>query len=153
MRFWFLDLILQEKELELLGEVADSALHACMLSHFSCVQLCVTLWVVAHLASLPMGFFRQGDWSGLLCPPPGESSQPNQHLLCLLHWQADSLPLTPPGKPIQTWGRENMRWTWNILWCYKVMKCSERMGPVESMQEPNFWWRKPENLNNKINAK
>ena len=21
------------------------------------------------------------------------------HLLCLLHWQADSLPLAPPGKP------------------------------------------------------
>ena len=23
----------------------------------------------------------------------------NQRLLCLLHWQADSLPLAPPGKP------------------------------------------------------
>ena len=23
----------------------------------------------------------------------------NLHLLCLLHWQADSLPLVPPGKP------------------------------------------------------
>ena len=23
----------------------------------------------------------------------------NQHLLCLLHWQADSLPSRPPGKP------------------------------------------------------
>ena len=23
----------------------------------------------------------------------------NPHLLCLLHWQADSLPLVPPGKP------------------------------------------------------
>ena len=76
MRFWFLNLILQEKELELLGKVADSGLHACMLSHFSCVQLCVTLWVVAHQASLSMGFVRQEDWSGLLCPPPGESSQP-----------------------------------------------------------------------------
>ena len=26
----------------------------------------------------------------------------NLHLLCLLHWQADSLPLAPSGKPI-TW--------------------------------------------------
>ena len=25
----------------------------------------------------------------------------NQHLLCLLHWQAGSLPLAPPGKPRQ----------------------------------------------------
>ena len=30
----------------------------------------------------------------------------NLHLLCLLHWQADSLPLAPPGKPsvLQTQG-------------------------------------------------
>ena len=53
---------------------------------------------------------------------------PNQCLLCLLHWQAGSLPLAPPGKPIQTWGRENTRWTWNILWCYKVMKCLGKNG-------------------------
>ena len=24
----------------------------------------------------------------------------NLHLLCLLHWQAGSLPLAPPGKPV-----------------------------------------------------
>ena len=24
----------------------------------------------------------------------------NQHFLCLLHWQAGSLPLAPPGKPL-----------------------------------------------------
>ena len=76
MRFWFLDLIFQEKELELLGEVADSALHTCMLSHFSWVGLFVTLWTAAHQASLSMGFSRQEYWSGLLCPPPGVSSQP-----------------------------------------------------------------------------
>ena len=27
----------------------------------------------------------------------------NPRLLCLLHWQADSLPLVPPGKPIQVY--------------------------------------------------
>ena len=31
----------------------------CMLSHFSRVQLFATLWTVAHLAPLPMGFSRQ----------------------------------------------------------------------------------------------
>ena len=25
----------------------------------------------------------------------------NPHLLCLFHWQTDSLPLAPPGKPIK----------------------------------------------------
>ena len=24
----------------------------------------------------------------------------NWHLLCLLHWQADYLPVVPPGKPL-----------------------------------------------------
>ena len=30
--------------------------HACMLSHFSHAQLFVTLWGIALLAPLPMGF-------------------------------------------------------------------------------------------------
>ena len=25
----------------------------------------------------------------------------NLHLFCLLHWQVDSLPLVPPGKPVK----------------------------------------------------
>ena len=35
------------------------------------VQLFLTLWTVAHLAPLSMGFSRQDHWSGLPCPPPG----------------------------------------------------------------------------------
>ena len=34
-----------------------------LLSHFSRVQLCATLWTVAHQAPLSMGFFRQEHWS------------------------------------------------------------------------------------------
>ena len=37
----------------------------CMLSHFSHVQLWVTLWAVAHQAPLSTGFSRQEYWSGL----------------------------------------------------------------------------------------
>ena len=47
-----------------------------MLSRFSHVQLCVTLWTVAHQAPLSMGFSRQEYWSGLLCPPPGDLLDP-----------------------------------------------------------------------------
>ena len=32
------------------------------------------LWPARHLC--PWGFSRQEDWSGLQCPPPGESSRP-----------------------------------------------------------------------------
>ena len=32
----------------------------------------MTLWIVAHQASLPMGFSEQEYWSGLPSPPPGD---------------------------------------------------------------------------------
>ena len=45
-----------------------------------------------------MGFSRQEYWGGLPCPPPGNLPNPGIEAssLCLLHWQADSLPLAPP---------------------------------------------------------
>ena len=46
--------------------------HAWMLSCFSHVQLCVTLWIVPRQAPLSMGFSRQEYWNGLPCPPPGD---------------------------------------------------------------------------------
>ena len=73
-------------------------------SHFSCVQLFVTLWTVARQAPLSMGFSRQEYWGGLPFPPPGRifpTQRSNPHLLCLLHWQKGSLPLAPPGQPLE----------------------------------------------------
>ena len=64
-----------------------------MLSH---VQLFATPWTVAHQAPLSMGFLRQESWSGFhfllrgICPTQGL----NLGLWSLLHWQADSLPLS-----------------------------------------------------------
>ena len=63
----------------------------------------VTPWTVGCQAPLSMGFFRQGYWNGLpflfqgIFPTQGL----NPHLLHLLHWQADSLPTVPLGKPPQ----------------------------------------------------
>ena len=48
----------------------------CVLSCFSCVQLFVTLWTVAHQALQSMGFSRQEYWSGLPCPPSGDLPNP-----------------------------------------------------------------------------
>ena len=65
---------------------------------FSRVRLFVTTQTVACQSPLSMEFFRQEYWSGLPFPPPGALSQgSNWHLLHLLHWQADSLPLVTPG--------------------------------------------------------
>ena len=49
--------------------------HACVLSHFSHVQLFATLWT-AHQAPLSTGFSRQEYWSGLPCPPPRDPPNP-----------------------------------------------------------------------------
>ena len=73
----------------------------CVLIHFSHAGLLTILQTVARQASLPMGFSRQEHWSALPCPSPGDLHDPGIQpaSLGLLHWQADSLPLTPPGKP------------------------------------------------------
>ena len=42
-----------------------------VLSCFSCVLLCATLWTVARQGPLSMGFSGQQYWSGLPCPFPG----------------------------------------------------------------------------------
>ena len=42
-----------------------SPMHACMLSHFSHVQLCATPWTAAHQVPLSMEFCGQEYWSGL----------------------------------------------------------------------------------------
>ena len=60
----------------------------------------VTLWTVAHQAPLSMGFSRQEYWSGLSFLSPGDLPNPGTelYLLCLLHWQADSLLQEPLRK-------------------------------------------------------
>ena len=47
-----------------------------VLSRFSCVRLCATPWTAACQAPLSMGFSRQGYWSGMPFPPPGDLPDP-----------------------------------------------------------------------------
>ena len=59
----------------------------------------VILWIAAHQAPLSMGFSRQGYWSGLPFPAPGDlpdpGVKPGSPAL-----QADSLPTELPGKSL-----------------------------------------------------
>ena len=68
------------------------------LSH---VRLSATLWTLAYQAPLSMGFSRQGYWSGLPFPSPGDlpnsGIEPRSPTL-----QAEALPSEPPRKLIQT---------------------------------------------------
>ena len=81
-------------------DVATLRIAYLLAKSFSCFW---TLWAVARQAPLSMGFSRKEHWSGLPCPPPGDLTQGlNLHVLCVLHGQAGSLPLAPPGKPHHT---------------------------------------------------
>ena len=87
-----------------------------VLSHFSPVRLCATLRTVAHQLLCPED--SPGKNTGAGCHAllqgifPTQGSNP--HLLRLLHWQAGSWPLAPPGKtllchttcqsPVVVWG-------------------------------------------------
>jgi len=52
-----------------------------------------TPWTAAHQAPLSMGFPRQEYWSGLPFPSPRDLPDPGSNP-SLMHWQADSLPLS-----------------------------------------------------------
>ena len=70
-----------------------------VLSHFSRVRLCATLWTIAGQAPLSVGFSRQEYFSGLPHPAPGDLPNPGiEPTELLLHWQAGFSRLVPPGK-------------------------------------------------------
>ena len=72
-----------------------------MLSCFNHVRLFATPWTLAHQDPLSMGLSRQGYWSGLLCPPPGDLLDPETEPVSPTSpmLQAESLPFEPSGKP------------------------------------------------------
>ena len=63
----------------------------CVLSRFNHVWLLAILWIIAHHASLSKRYSRQEYWSGLPCPPRGESFQPRDQtcfscISCIGRW-------------------------------------------------------------------
>ena len=76
-------------------------IYVCDKSLQSCLTVCDPIWTVACQTPPSMEFSRQEYWHGLPFPPPGDRPNPGikPASLSLLHWQAVSLPLVPPGKP------------------------------------------------------
>ena len=66
----------------------------------SCLTLCNVMTVACQL---PHSWDSLGKNTGVGCHFLLQGIFPTQglnpHLLHLLHWQADSLPVVPPGKP------------------------------------------------------
>ena len=75
---------------------------ACVLSAFSHVDSLRPYGPWPARLLCPWRFSRQESWSSLPFPPPGDLPEPwiELCLLYLLYWQASSLPLAPPGKPL-----------------------------------------------------
>ena len=73
-----------------------ACMHSCSVMSGSVIPRTVAL-----LVPLPMGFFRQEYWSGchFLLQGIFPIQRSNPGLLCLLHWQVDSLPLHHLGSP------------------------------------------------------
>ena len=85
----------------------------CMLCQ-SCPTVCDPMDCCLPSSSLcPRGFSRQKFWSGLPFPPPGNLPHSGTELasLSLLHWQAGSLPLAPPGKPLTIVTMADIPWS------------------------------------------
>ena len=109
-------------------------LHLCMLSHFSCVWLCVILWnVVAHHASLSIGFSRQEYWSALPFPPPRDlpNPEPTSHLLLFVvqllshiwFWGLHGLQYARPPCPSPTPRACSNSCPWS-QWCHPTISSS-----------------------------
>ena len=80
-----------------LSEIIQQYLSKCQL--LSCARLFATPWTAAHQTPLSMRFCRQGYWSGLPFPSPGDlpnpGIEPGSPAL-----QADSLLTELQGKPL-----------------------------------------------------
>ena len=59
--------------------------------------------MVARQSPLPMGFPRQEYWSELPFPSPRDLPNPGIELVSPA-WQADSLPLSQVGSPVERQG-------------------------------------------------
>ena len=72
----------------------------CVLSHFSRIQLFATVWTIVLQAPLPMKFSKARMLEWVAMPFSGDLPDPGTESisLCLLYWQAGSLPPVPPGE-------------------------------------------------------
>ena len=67
----------------------------------SCPTLCNHMDYIAHQAPLSMGSSRQGYWSGLLYPSPGDLPSSGIELMSLSSPELEGGSPGKPNKPIQ----------------------------------------------------
>ena len=135
--------LLQKKETFLtvfLHVILYLCVYAQSLSH---VWLFAAPWTIAHQAPPSMEFSRQEYWSGApfstscnLCDPKDWT----QHFLHLLHWQANSSPLMPPGKPDSL-----LKSNENVAFLKQIVMGSEKSILYNNVEWTRLWgnWNEP----------
>ena len=96
-----------------------------------------TPWTVAHQTPLSMEFSRQGYWSGLPFPSPGDLPnpriEPESPAL-----QADSLLSEPPGKPNLYRCFQNVSHLNHVVFDIKGESLSLSVGPSLSFSQTHL---------------
>ena len=118
---------------------------ACSVAKYCLNQLFPTPYTVVRQAPLFMGFPRQEYWSGYHFLSLGIFLAQGWkiHLLSLLHWQADSLPLSHLGSPHSFWHVTNSTFAFWIFLefyffpSYFASQCMKHAG-VEGQLYPEF---------------
>ena len=100
----------------------------------------MTLQTVAHQAPLSFGFSRQEYRSGFPCPASGVLPNPaiETTLSHLLHWQAGSLPLAPPGEPLKQINLKATRLSFDKH--RKAVTCRELLEAVKQRSCQKSLW-------------
>ena len=122
----------------------EDSVHACELSLFSCVQLFATPWSYSFPGPSVHGILQARILVWIAMPSSRGSSWSGGwtlHLLCLLHWQASSLPLVPPGKPGKMVHVNKKEESGRIKWCQEC-KGSEQFVVLKRVVRQAYWERR-----------
>ena len=112
----------------------------CLLSLFTRVWLCGTLWTQAHQTPLSMGFSKQEYHSGLPCPAPGDvpnpGIKPDPPAL-----QVDSLPLSHWGSPMTTDKMKTIKYNHCNYNCWNICEIKNEGNLNKYSMEKNIYIR------------
>ena len=105
----------------------------------SCVWLFGDTWTVAHQAPLTMEFSRQGYWSGMLFPTPGDLPDPVIEPRSFKFAALESGFFTTGA----TWGAQLQMWIPSFFYsCWKEKSETEVEGEREKGRGKGRKWRK-----------
>ena len=102
----------------------------CVQSHFNHVQPFMTLGTVACQSPLPWDSLGKNTGVGchFLLQEIFAIQGSRLHLLCILHWEAGSLPLVPPGKPFMSLLKGKKKDHLSIKPCLGMLALSHSLG-------------------------